>query len=755
MNRCIQCYRCVRYYRDYAGGEDLNVFAAHNHVYFGREKDGVLESPFSGNLVEICPTGVFTDKTLKEHYTRKWDLTSAPSVCHHCSLGCNIIASERYGQLRCITNKYNSEVNGYFLCDRGRYGYEFVNSDNRITRPIIRNRAAEAADETDLNNHLKSILSNHTVIGIGSPRASVETNFALMQLTGKENFYQGIDGDQVFLEKLVVDIFNTGNVPSASLKDIEQADAVLILGEDVWNTAPVMALAVRQSVMKTAALAAVQQVPIPVWNDAAVKEVVQEDKGFLANCSVVSSQIDEIATSIYRAAPDDIARLGFIVASLLNPSLPADANADETLLSKAKIISDALQKAKRPVIISGISCYNQAIIRASFTIAAALNTTERKAGLCYVLPECNSMGLAMMKNSSFDQALTRVQLEENITAIIVENDLYRHITPEKANAFFSRCKNIVVLDSLNNKTTEKAHVLIPAASFAEADGTLINNEGRAQHFYQVYIPSNKYIKESWKWLLQIKTLLSQSGNGQDHHPEELLKELENTFPQFAGISKSVLAHNLRVNGQLIPREPHRYSGRTAMHANINVSEPKPLQDEDSPLSYTMEGYRGIPPDSAIPFFWSPGWNSVQSVNKYQEEVGGLIQKGNPGVELFRMKPESAPTYFTDRPEAFKSRSQKWLLLPQYDVLGSGELSIYTKGIEKLSPEAHIFLSKNDMDQLGVTENELIKIEIKERKYSLPVKTKKELCNGVALVSAGLKGVEAMDWGSWATLGPDR
>ena len=125
-------------------GEDLNVFAAHNHVYFGREKDGVLESPFSGNLVEICPTGVFTDKTLKEHYTRKWDLTSAPSVCHHCSLGCNIIASERYGQLRCITNKYNSEVNGYFLCDRGRYGYEFVNSENRITRPIIRNQCSRS-----------------------------------------------------------------------------------------------------------------------------------------------------------------------------------------------------------------------------------------------------------------------------------------------------------------------------------------------------------------------------------------------------------------------------------------------------------------------------------------------------------------------------------------------------------------------------------------------------------------------------------
>jgi NADH-quinone oxidoreductase subunit G len=131
MNRCIQCYRCVRFYRDYAGGHDLNVFSWHDNVYFGRHKDGTLESQFSGNLVEVCPTGVFTDKTLAKHYTRKWDLQTAPSICVGCGLGCNIIAGERYGTLRRVLNRYNSEINGYFLCDRGRFGYEFVNSDRR------------------------------------------------------------------------------------------------------------------------------------------------------------------------------------------------------------------------------------------------------------------------------------------------------------------------------------------------------------------------------------------------------------------------------------------------------------------------------------------------------------------------------------------------------------------------------------------------------------------------------------------------
>ena len=107
LNRCIQCYRCVRFYRDLAGGRDLNYFGSKNRIYFGRQEDGVLESEFSGNLVEVCPTGVFTDKTYDGHYTRKWDLETAPSVCIHCGLGCNTIPGARYDMLRRVTARYN------------------------------------------------------------------------------------------------------------------------------------------------------------------------------------------------------------------------------------------------------------------------------------------------------------------------------------------------------------------------------------------------------------------------------------------------------------------------------------------------------------------------------------------------------------------------------------------------------------------------------------------------------------------------
>ncbi|MDQ6640567.1 MAG: 2Fe-2S iron-sulfur cluster-binding protein, partial [Pseudomonadota bacterium] len=245
MNRCIQCYRCTRFYRDYAGGRDLDAMALRDTVFFGRDKDGTLESEFSGNLVEICPTGVFTDKTLKRHFTRKWDLQTAPSVCVHCSVGCNTIPGERYGLLRRIRNRFNGAVNGYFLCDRGRYGYEFVNSERRLRQSLLRTRRGEllqGVGKTEAIQYLATLLRpGATAIGIGSPRASLEANFALRTLVGAERFYLGVAERDARLLNRVLEILQRGPARTPSLHEVGLADAVLVLGEDVANTAPMLA----------------------------------------------------------------------------------------------------------------------------------------------------------------------------------------------------------------------------------------------------------------------------------------------------------------------------------------------------------------------------------------------------------------------------------------------------------------------------------------------------------------------------------
>src|SRR5918996_1508842 len=299
MNRCIQCYRCVRFYRDYAGGRDLDAFASHNHVYFGRYEDGVLENEFSGNLVEVCPTGVFTDKTLAQHYTRKWDLQTAPSVCVHCGLGCNTIPGERYGLLRRVINRYNSQVNGYFLCDRGRFGYGFVNSTRRLRQPLLRRhgrQAIEPATKTEALTHVASLLSDgRKVIGIGSPRASLEANFALRTWVGAECFYLGLSAQDSHLLDSARRILHHGPARTPSLHDVEQADAVLILGEDVTNVAPRLGLALRQSVRQQP-LRIADQLKIPRWNDAAVRVALQDAKGPLFIATPCNTRLDELAT---------------------------------------------------------------------------------------------------------------------------------------------------------------------------------------------------------------------------------------------------------------------------------------------------------------------------------------------------------------------------------------------------------------------------------------------------------------------------
>ncbi|ANE49560.1 NADH-quinone oxidoreductase subunit NuoG [Flavisolibacter tropicus] len=751
MNRCIQCYRCVRYYHDYAGGNDLNVFSAHNHVYFGREKDGVLESPFSGNLAEVCPTGVFTDKTLKEHYTRKWDLTMSPSICHHCSVGCNTIAGERYGEVRCVVNRYNGEVNGYFLCDRGRFGYEFVNSENRVQRPLIRHQRNEAVSDAELSIQLRTTLSNTNIIGIGSPRASLESNFALRQLVGSDNFYQGVSEDEAYLNRKVLQLLNFGEVQTASLKEIESADAVLILGEDIWNTAPMMALAVRQAVKKTAALQVSQKGHLPLWNDAAIKEQVQESNGFLANITIAGSPLDEITTETCYAAPDDIARLGFAIAHELNDSLPSVSNLSEELTQKVASIAHALRQAQHPVIISGITCFNEGIVKAAFDIAATLNSPERKAKLAYIMQECNSVGLTMMQAPFLQEAISRLKRQEETTVVILENDLYHSTNAPIADELFKLSGKVIVIDHLHNRTTEKADILIPAATFAEADGTLINYEGRAQRFYQVFMPDNPFIKESWRWLSEMLLIKNGTSNGKHIYLDRFEEQLEAALPQFKGLTKVAPSHNFTIHGERIPRQPHRYSGRTAMRANIQVSEPKPLQDNDSPLSFTMEGLKGYPPSPLIPFFWSPGWNSVQSVLKYQEEPGGSLRGGDPGIRLLNGKKEQKSILFKDIPEAFKARSEKWLLLPQYHVLGSGELSSYTKALASLSPEPFVSISVHDAEQLSIKEGGWIKLLTEGNEYSFPVKINNHLSNGLVLVSAGLKDRGALSWGNWSKI----
>jgi NADH-quinone oxidoreductase subunit G len=753
MNRCIQCYRCIRFYNDYAGGRDFSVFSAHDSVYFGRHEEGILRSEFSGNLVEVCPTGVFTDKTLKSHYTRKWDLRTAPSVCVHCGLGCNTIPGERYGTLRRIRNRYNGEVNGYFLCDRGRFGYGFVNSDTRIRKPLLsihKSKTGGPAAKDEALEHISKILHfGARVIGIGSPRASLEANFALRSLVGPENFYQGLSEREHEDISEIAAIIRKSPARSPALRDVSMADSVFILGEDVSDTAPMLALALRQSVRRKP-MEAVRQLRIPEWNDTAVRGAMQDEKGPLFIGTPWDTRIDDIASELYRAAPEDLARLGFAVAHEIDKGLPAVDDLPKETASLARRIARALKAAERPLIVSGTGCGSREVIGAAANIAWALCEAGREAGLCYAVPECNSLGLGLMGGEGLDRAVRRVADGTADSVIVLENDLYRRMETEKLDRFFGTASHVIAIDHYLNRTTCRADVVLPAGTFAESDGLFVNNEGRAQGFYQVFVPEGD-IQESWRWIRDMMLWTRREAAGNWKGLDDIRAAMISAMPVFRPAGDVAPGAGFRIAGQKIPRETHRFSGRTAIHAGISVHEPRPPEDPDSPLSYSMEGYIGIPPSPLITRFWAPGWNSVQSVNKFQSEVGGPLAGGDPGRRLIEPEAAGEAPYFRKVPPPFEKREGKLLVLPRHHIFGSEELSVRSPAISGLVPMPYIGLNAESLDDLEIQEGDEVEIKIGTHTLSFRAERISSLQAGTAALPAGLPGLEGIPLPSWGRL----
>ncbi len=756
MNRCIQCYRCVRFYRDYAGGRDLNVFGAHDALYFGREQDGTLENEFSGNLVEVCPTGVFTDKTLFHHYTRKWDLQSAQSICPHCSVGCNTTPGERYGILRRITNRFNSRVNGYFLCDRGRFGYEYVNSDNRIKRALMRSepdRAKPAKPEgvpQILAFAANRLRRARGIVGIGSPRASLEANVALRSLVGPHQFFHGLDEREHQLLSTILNILRSGPVPSASIQDAEQSDAVLVLGEDLLNDAPRLALAILQSVRQQP-MERVDDLKIPRWDETAVRNAMQDKRGPLFVTGYRRTWFHDYATDSYFAAPDDIARLGFAVAGIIGNDAPSVPNLIDDVRPLAQRIADALTQAKRPLIIAGTRSGSRATIEAAANVAWALHQRGKQPRLSFIVPDCNSVGLALLGGGTLNEAFDSISQGKVDTVIVLENDLYRRAEQAEVDAFLDAAKTVIVIDSLEHRTTERADVLLPAATFPESDGTLVNQEGRAQRFYQVFVPDGD-ITESWRWLRDLARRKADQTEGLSgvaawHTFEDAIAATASAVPELAKVGEVAPPAGLRMVGQKIPRQPDRYSGRTSMLSHLTVHEPPPPRDPDTPLTFSMEGYRGSVPSPLIPQFWSPGWNSIQALNKYQDEVGGPLRDEMPGLRLIEPVATKAPFWFTAIPRPFHSTPHRWLLLPLSAVFGGEELSNRSPAIAERISEPFMTLHLSDGARFSLEDRTTIELALQGTTHRLALHFDPSMPVGTAGISLGpdVSGVRLPAW----------
>ena len=711
MNRCITCYRCVRFYNDYAGGTDLGAFGARDNIYFGRYAEGTLESPFSGNLTEVCPTGVFTDQSHSDHYTRKWDLQYAPGICHQCAVGCNISPGERYGEIRRIENRYHGEVNSHFLCDRGRFGYGYVNRADRPRVPEWTERPGQEAVTLGVDPALERITGAlrqaRRIIGIGSPRASLESNHQLLAMVGPENFSTGIESREQACLAMMNRLQETSGLPTPTPREIERHDAILVLGEDPVQSAARLGLSLRQAVLSRREELA-EKIGVPVWNAEAVKTLGQDRYYPLHIVWPAPTELDSVAVARHALAPDDIARLGFAVAHAIDPAAPPVDGLDPASQERAGEIAVSLLKAARPLVVSGGSLASEAILEAAGAVARALSRRAAQGGLVLIRREANSTGLSLMGGQTLDWALDELSEGRADAVVVLENDLYQRLPADRVEQALARANTRVVLDHQRTRTAEGADFILPAASFAEGSGTLVNLEGRAQRFFRVFEPAylrpETRIHESWRWLHTLAAGLRGEAPG-DISLDLATRACAGAHPGLAGIVDAAPGPDYRIEGLRLAREPQRYSGRTAMRANLDVNEPRPPQDTDTPFAYSMEGYSGFDrPRQQIPFAWAPGWNSPQAWNKFTDEVGGHLRGGDPGIRLIRPQPghrEYPDPVFDDG--ATDSSGLRALVLPR--VFGGEETSARAEPVRQRMTAPVVILARPDAEALGVRDGD--------------------------------------------------
>jgi NADH-quinone oxidoreductase subunit G len=267
-----------------------------------------------------------------------------------------------------------------------------------------------------------------------------------------------------------------------------------------------------------------------------------------------------------------------------------------------------------------------------------------------------------------------------------------------------------------------------------------------------------------------------------------------SLPIFTPIRDIAPSADFRIEGMKVPRQPHRFSGRTAMLADANVNEPQQPADAETPLAFSMEGYEGVAPSALISRYWAPGWNSVQALNKFQQEVGGPLRGGDPGKRLIEpvrtnTLPSSLPsregqklprpdssvssplvgedrggggkgvrgvagtniTFFQNIPEPFKHRAGERLLIPLYHIFGSEELSVLSPGIAERASKPYIGLNPADAAKLKVNEREELTVTVSGIERRLPVKLMAELTRGVAGVPSGLDGLQGDFFSLWCKL----
>ena len=489
MSRCIHCTRCVRFGQEVAGVMELGMIHRGEHAEITTVLGDTVDSEVSGNMIDLCPVGALLSKPFR-YKARNWELSRRKSVSPHDSTGANLIVQVKNNKVMRVLPLENEQVNECWLADRDRFSYEALSSDERLTRPMLKQGGdwREVDWQTALEyvaNGLQQIRKEHGAQSIGalvSPHSTVEELYlagALMRGLGSENIDYRLRSAQFpNAEGEGVRWLGTS---IASLSELERA---LVVGSNLRKDHPLFAIRVRAAVRKGAAVSVIHDAA----NDWAMP--------------VVQSVITPAGNWVQALA--DVAAA---VAGEKGVAAPAQGKASDA----AKAIAHSLLGGQRKAILLGNAAAHHANASSLLALANWIGA-QTGATVGYLTEAANTVGAQLAGAVPRAGGLNAGQMLGGSlqAAILLNNEPeFDSAAGARGAAALSKAAMVVTLSPFK-ANLELSDVLLPIAPFTETPGTFVNAEGRVQSFHSVVKPLGE-ARPAWKVLRVLANLLGLAG----------------------------------------------------------------------------------------------------------------------------------------------------------------------------------------------------------------------------------------------------
>ncbi|THF62564.1 NADH-quinone oxidoreductase subunit NuoG [Pseudothauera rhizosphaerae] len=508
MTRCINCTRCVRFTVEIAGEMELGQAFRGEHAEIMPFIEKTVDSELSGNIIDLCPVGALTSKPFR-FSARTWEMSRRRSVSPHDSLGANLIVQTKHDVVKRVLPLENEELNECWLSDKDRFSYEGLNSDERLTTPLIKQDGEwkavdwQAALEFAASG-LRGIAKDYgpAAIGaLGSPHATVEELHLLQKLA------RGLGSGNVDFRLRQTDFradAGRAGAPWLGMKVAEtgELDRLLVVGSFLRKDHPLLAQRVRQATKRGLLVSVVgpnaEEWLLPVRARALVAP---------------SALVDTLAQIVVALA----AEKGVAIDERLS-GFPAQAGDD------ARAIAASLASGRKVAVwLGNLAVQDQ---RAAELQLLANEIARLAGGTAGVIGEAaNSVGgyLAGAVPSA-DGLDARQQIEQPRKAYVLlgaEPEL-DFADPAATVAALGGAQLVVALSAfVSPSLREVADVLLPVAPFAETSGTFVNAEGRAQSFVAVARPQGD-TRPAWKVLRVLGNVLELAGF--DYNDSEAVRD---------------------------------------------------------------------------------------------------------------------------------------------------------------------------------------------------------------------------------------